>query len=76
MKSLASPWEFRSNGCQKINATRTILLELTHLLGMYLDGIVLIGGWIPLLRFPDTKPGLIGNMNEIFIRVTDIAPFF
>ena len=48
---------------EKVNAARTILLELFHLLGAYRDGIVIIGGWVPSLLFPDSKPGHIGSMD-------------
>ncbi len=32
-----------------VHAARTVLLELTHLLGAYREDIVLVGGWVPEL---------------------------
>lgn len=32
-----------------VKAAKSVLIELSHLLGEYHDGIVLIGGWVPLL---------------------------
>jgi hypothetical protein len=36
----------------KVNAARSVLLELSHLLGAYRSGIVIVGGWVPGLLFP------------------------
>ena len=34
---------------EAVNAAKSVLLELTRLLGQYRDEIVLIGGWVPEL---------------------------
>lgn len=41
-----------------VRAAKSVLLELSHLLGEYHDGIVVIGGWVPpLLLGPGTHVG-------------------
>lgn len=30
-----------------VEAARSVLLEVTHLLSQYREGIVLVGGWVP-----------------------------
>jgi hypothetical protein len=40
-----------------VAAAKSVLIELTHLLGEYRDNIVLIGGWVPeLLISPKSRP--------------------
>ena len=45
----------------KVNAARSVLLELSHLLGSYRNGIVIVGGWVPGLLFPSTAEQHIGS---------------
>ena len=41
-----------------VKAAKSVLIELSHILGEYHDGIVLIGGWVPPLLFgPGTHVG-------------------
>ncbi len=35
-----------------VQAAKSVLIELMHLLGEYRDDIVLIGGWVPELLLP------------------------
>ena len=43
-----------------MNAARSVLIELSHLLGAYRNDIVVIGGWVPPLLF---GPGMhVGSM--------------
>ncbi|MBU2574624.1 MAG: nucleotidyl transferase AbiEii/AbiGii toxin family protein [Elusimicrobia bacterium] len=43
-----------------VQAAKSVLIELSHILGEYHDGIVLIGGWVPpLLLGPGTHVGSI-----------------
>ena len=35
-----------------VEAARSVLIELTHILGEYRDDMVLVGGWIPELLIP------------------------
>ncbi len=34
---------------EAVEAARSVMLELTRLLGEYRDGMVIIGGWVPEL---------------------------
>jgi len=47
----------------KVNAARSVLLELSHLLGSYRNGIVIVGGWVPGLLFPSTAEQHIGSTD-------------
>lgn len=47
----------------KVNAARSVLLELSHLLGAYKSGIVLVGGWVPGLLFPGMAEKHIGSTD-------------
>ncbi len=42
-------------------ASRAVLLDVLTILGLYLDGIVIIGGWVPELIFPGR--GHIGSLD-------------
>lgn len=44
-------------------AARSVLIELVHLLGEYKDDIILIGGWVPEILFPDKKMSHVGSMD-------------
>lgn len=46
----------RDYTAEAVSAARTVLIELTHLLGQYRDDIVLVGGWVP--------PLLLGEATE------------
>lgn len=48
---------------QAVAAARSVLLELTRLLGEYRDQIVLVGGWVPELQFPDAQPRHVGSLD-------------
>jgi hypothetical protein len=43
------------------NASRAVLLDVLTILGLYLDGIVVIGGWVPELTFPGR--GHVGSFD-------------
>ena len=47
----------------KVNAARSVLLELSHLLGAYRSGIVIVGGWVPGLLFPGMDEEHIGSTD-------------
>lgn len=47
----------------KVNAARSVLLELSHLLGAYRSGIVIVGGWVPGLLFPGMAEQHIGSTD-------------
>lgn len=53
----------RDYTAQAIEGALSVLVELTHLLGEYRDNIVLIGGWVPDLLFPNVDPPHVGSMD-------------
>jgi hypothetical protein len=46
-----------------VEAARRVMIELAHLLGEYLDRIVMVGGWVPELLFPSRDRSHIGSMD-------------
>jgi hypothetical protein len=48
---------------EAVEAARSVLLELTRLLGAYRDHIVLIGGWVPELLLPEADPQHVGSLD-------------
>jgi hypothetical protein len=45
----------RDYNAEMVEAARSVLIELTHLLGKYREQIVLIGGWVPEMLFPGSR---------------------
>jgi len=54
---------FKKSGTLKVNEARSLLLEISHLLGSYRSGIVIVGGWVPGLLFPGMAEKRIGNTD-------------
>ncbi len=48
---------------EAVAAARSVLLELTRLLGEYRDNVVLVGGWVPELLFPSAEPKHVGSLD-------------
>lgn len=46
-----------------VAAAKSVLIELTHLLGEYRDNIVLIGGWVPELLIPQKPRPHVGSID-------------
>ena len=46
-----------------VEAAKTVLIELTHLLSEYRDDIVLVGGWIPPLLLTDATETHVGSID-------------
>lgn len=46
-----------------VHAARSVLLELTHLLGAYRDDIVLVGGWVPELLLSSKESPHVGSTD-------------
>ncbi len=46
-----------------VEAARSVLLEVVHLLSQYRDGIVLVGGWVPDLLIPGDATHHIGSID-------------
>ncbi len=53
----------RDYTAEAVEAARSVLIELTHLLGEYRDDIVLIGGWVPELLLPQEPRPHVGSMD-------------
>ena len=46
-----------------VEAARSVLIELTHILGEYRDDMVLVSGWIPELLIPQSQERHIGSID-------------
>jgi hypothetical protein len=46
-----------------VKAARSVMLELTHLLAEYKDGIVVVGGWVPELLLSNAKQPHTGSLD-------------
>ena len=46
-----------------VEAARSVLLEVVHLLSQYREGIVLVGGWVPDLLLPGNATHHIGSID-------------
>lgn len=53
----------RDYTAEAVEAAKSVLIELTHLLGEYRDHIVLIGGWVPELLIPQEPRPHVGSMD-------------
>ena len=50
----------------QVLACRQLLQEVCALLAPFRDDAVLIGGWVPELRFPAAYPGHVGSIDVDF----------
>jgi len=48
---------------EAVEAARSVLLEIVHVLGGYRDNIVLIGGWVPVFLCPEPREVHVGSMD-------------
>jgi hypothetical protein len=48
---------------EAVEAAKSVLIELTHLLAEYRDNIVLIGGWVPELLIPEKPRPHVGSID-------------
>ncbi len=46
-----------------VEAARSVLLELTRMLGAYREQFVLVGGWVPELLLPEAEPKHVGSLD-------------
>jgi len=53
----------RDYTAEAVEAAKSVLIELTHLLGEYRDSIVLIGGWVPELLIPQEPRPHVGSID-------------
>ena len=56
-----------------IAASRRLLQEVCALLAPFRDDAVLIGGWVPEIRFPDAHPAHLGSIDVDFAMRADRA---
>lgn len=54
---------FRDYSADQVEAARSVLLELVHLLGEYRDDIVVVGGWVPQLILPPGRTPHVGSID-------------
>jgi hypothetical protein len=54
---------FRDYSADQVEAARSVLLELAHLLGEYRDDIVVVGGWVPHLILPAGTTPHVGSID-------------
>jgi hypothetical protein len=50
----------------QIRASRVLLAEVCALMSAHADDAVLIGGWVPDVRFPDARPAHVGSIDVDF----------
>lgn len=48
---------------EAVEAARSVMIELVHLLGEYRDEIVVIGGWVPELLLQEKSKPHVGSMD-------------
>lgn len=46
-----------------VDAAKSVLIELMHILGEYRDDMVLVGGWIPDLLIPTSQERHVGSID-------------
>ena len=46
-----------------VEAARSVLIELTHILGAYRYDVVLVGGWVPELLLPESQERHVGSID-------------
>lgn len=46
-----------------VEAARSVIIELVHILGEYRDNMVLVGGWIPELLLQQSQDSHVGSID-------------
>jgi hypothetical protein len=66
-----------------VEAAKSVLVELVHILGEYRDEMVIVGGWVPFLLMPDAA-GHVGSTDvdialnhlaendEVYARISEV----
>lgn len=54
---------YRDYSADQVEAAKSVLLELVHLLGEYRDDIVVVGGWVPQLLLPQQPMRHVGSID-------------
>ena len=58
---------------KEVDACRSVLIELVHLLGELKDDMVIIGGWTPAFLFPGSREPHVGSLDiDIALNFRDI----
>ena len=55
--------EAKDYNAQAVIAARSVLLEVSHILGEYKNGIVIVGGWVPELLFSNASERHVGSLD-------------
>ncbi len=55
--------EYLDYTAEAVEAARSVLIELTRILGEYRDDMVLVGGWIPELLLPPGEERHVGSID-------------
>lgn len=50
-------------GEREVEACRSVLLELVHVLGEFKDHMIIIGGWVPTFLFPRAEERHVGSLD-------------
>ncbi len=50
-------------GTKEVEAAKSVLIELIHLLGEFKDSIVLVGGSVPPLLYPESASEYVGTLD-------------
>jgi hypothetical protein len=53
----------RDYSAELVQAARTVLVEVMHVLGEYRGEIVLVGGWVPELLLPQARQRHVGSID-------------
>ena len=53
----------RDYTAEAVEAAKSVMVELVHLLGEYRDDVVLIGGWVPELLLPQEPRPHVGSID-------------
>ena len=48
---------------REVKASRSVLVELVHLLGKFKDSMVVVGGSVPPLLYPETANEYVGTLD-------------
>lgn len=54
-----------------VEAAKSVMVELVHILGEYRDEMIIVGGWVPFLLMPDA-PGHVGS-TDVDIALNHLA---
>ncbi len=48
---------------REVDACKSVLIELVHLLGQHKDALVLVGGWVPPLLYGNSAHEHVGSID-------------